>query len=65
MAYALVGDAVNVASRIQSLNKDLGTQVLVSGETHARLSDDTGLVALPAARVKGRKAEVTVYSVAA
>jgi adenylate cyclase len=65
MAYALVGDAVNVASRIQSLNKDLGTQVLVSAETQRRLSDAAGLVALPAARVKGRKAEVAVYSVAA
>lgn len=64
MSYALVGDAVNVASRIQSLNKDFGTRILVSGETQSRLSDASGLVALPAARVKGRKAEVAVYSVA-
>ncbi|CAN7757944.1 adenylate/guanylate cyclase domain-containing protein [Variovorax sp. LjRoot290] len=38
MSYALVGDAVNLASRIQALNKDFGTHMLVSGATRARLS---------------------------
>ncbi len=62
MSYALVGDAVNLASRIQALNKDFGTQVLVSGATHARLSSPVGLESLPAVRVKGRSAEVTVFA---
>ncbi len=62
MSYALVGDAVNLASRIQALNKDFGTQVLVSGVTHARLSSPVGLEALPAVRVKGRSAEVAVFA---
>jgi class 3 adenylate cyclase len=62
MSYALVGDAVNLASRIQALNKDFGTQVLVSGVTHARLSSPVGLEPLPAVRVKGRSAEVAVFA---
>jgi adenylate cyclase len=62
MSYALVGDAVNLASRIQALNKDFGTQVLVSGVTHARLASPVGLEALPAVRVKGRSAEVAVFA---
>jgi adenylate cyclase len=62
MSYALVGDAVNLASRIQALNKDFGTQVLVSGVTHAKLSSPFGLESLPAVRVKGRSAEVTVFA---
>lgn len=62
MSYALVGDAVNVASRIQALNKDFGTHTLVSGATQARLLSTAGLEALPAARVKGRRAEVTVFA---
>jgi len=61
-SYALVGDAVNVASRIQSLNKDFGTHTLVSGATQSRLASMAGLAALPAVRVKGRNAEVSVYS---
>ena len=64
MSYALVGDAVNVASRIQSLNKEFGTRLLVSGATRAQLADTSRLKALPTVRVKGRQAEVEVYSVA-
>ncbi len=66
MSYALVGDAVNLTSRIQALNKDLGTHMLVSGVTKARLDDSgaTGefsLKPLPAVHVKGRSAEVEVF----
>jgi class 3 adenylate cyclase len=34
-----VGDAVNLASRIQSLTKELGSNILVSGATRDRLAD--------------------------
>jgi class 3 adenylate cyclase len=62
LSYALVGDTVNVASRIQSLDKAFGTTVLVSAATHARLASAAGLTALPAAKVKGHAAEVSVFS---
>jgi adenylate cyclase len=62
MAYALVGDAVNVASRIEALNKQFGTHVLVSGTTRALLQHPQRLTAMPAVRVKGRNAEVEVFS---
>jgi class 3 adenylate cyclase len=62
MSYALVGDAVNVASRIQALNKDFGTHMLVSGATRARLLSTVGLESLPAVHVKGRSAEVAVFA---
>ena len=63
LSYALVGDAVNVASRIQALNKEFGTNILVSGSTRAQLDGSQPLDALPAVRVKGRAAEVGVFSV--
>jgi len=62
MSYALVGDAVNVASRIQSLNKALGTSILVSGTTRALLRKDHGLRSLASTSVKGRAAEVEVFA---
>lgn len=64
LTYALVGDAVNLASRIQGLNKDLGTDILVSEATRSRLSGEPSLEALPAVRVKGKSDEISVYRVA-
>jgi adenylate cyclase len=64
LSYALVGDPVNLASRIQGLTKDVGGVVLVSGDTVRRLKDPRDLEALPAVRVKGRLAEVEVYRAA-
>jgi adenylate cyclase len=64
LSYALVGDPVNLASRIQDLTKEVGAEVLVSGETVRRLHDPVALEALPAVRVKGRSAEVEVYRAA-
>jgi len=61
MAYALVGDAVNVASRIESLNKTFGSHILVSGATRELLHTPLPLQPLPAVRVSGRSAEVEVY----
>ncbi len=63
-AYALVGDPVNLASRIQSLNKEFGSDILVSGETRRRLNGRFELVELPAVRVKGKSVEVEVYRLA-
>lgn len=64
MSYTLVGDAVNVASRIETLNKEFGSRILVSSATRDRLSDASGLQALPSVLVKGRSAEVQVYRLA-
>jgi adenylate cyclase len=61
LSYALVGDSVNVASRIQDLTKQVGADILVSGTTRGRLDRGPALEALPAMRVKGRSAEVAVY----
>ena len=62
LSYALVGDSVNLASRLQGLTKELHADVLVSGTTRARIDGDLPLRSLPAVRVKGRVAEVEVYA---
>ncbi len=64
LSYALVGDPVNLASRIQDLNKQLGSDILVSGTTRALLDGTFALTPLPAVRVKGRSVEVEIYRLA-
>ncbi|MBP6853475.1 MAG: adenylate/guanylate cyclase domain-containing protein, partial [Rhodoferax sp.] len=61
MSYALVGDAVNVASRIESLNKQFGSEILVSGVTRALLQRPAALTRVTSMQVKGRLAEVEVF----
>jgi adenylate cyclase len=61
LSYALVGDAVNLASRIQDLTKTAGADILVSGATRRRIGEGFALEPLPAVRVKGRGEEVEVF----
>jgi adenylate cyclase len=63
LSYALVGDAVNLASRIQDLTKAAGADILISATTRAALDTAIVVTPLPAARVKGRSAEVEVFAV--
>jgi class 3 adenylate cyclase len=63
--YTIVGDTVNVAKRIEELNKTLGSRLLISGDvwkalhTKPRLFRKVGRV-----RVKGHEAPVLLYRVA-
>ncbi len=63
LSYALVGDPVNLASRIQGLTKDFKADILISGATRSRLEGTVPIEELPAVRVKGRVEEVNVYRV--
>ena len=66
MKYAVIGDTVNVAARLEQLNKPLETDILISGEVFEGLSDELKGRAedMGAHQVKGRQQEVSVYCVA-
>ena len=64
LSYALVGDAVNLASRIQQLTKELGSDILLSGATRRLLPGGFEISDLPAVRVKGKSDEIEVCRLA-
>ena len=64
LSYTLVGDTVNLASRLQNLNKEMGTDVILSSTTKARLAGPLALKPLPPQQVKGKSQSVEVYTLA-
>jgi adenylate cyclase len=62
LSYTLVGDTVNVASRLQELNKEFNTEIILSGATRARTNGDFLLQELPATRVKGKSGSIQIFS---
>jgi class 3 adenylate cyclase len=54
------GDAVNRAARLEQLNKDYGTLVLISGNTIDRLSGSYPLVPMGEIAIRGKQQPVSV-----
>jgi hypothetical protein len=62
--YSVIGDNVNLASRLEGLTKTYGTQILVSESVRADAGDDSFCFRhLDDVRVKGKKNAVPIYAV--
>jgi adenylate cyclase len=62
--YTAMGDAVNLAARLEGLNKEYGTQILISEFTRRALRDDQFIFReIDFIRVKGKLQPVTIYEI--
>ena len=62
LSYTLLGDTVNLAARLETLNKDHGTRILVSQSTRDACAERFAFTPLGAVAVRGRSEQIAVFT---
>jgi class 3 adenylate cyclase len=61
LSYTAIGDGVNIASRLQSVNKQFGSCICISDSVHAAVRSDVVVKPLGDVTVKGRSSKFPIY----
>jgi len=67
LSYLLVGDTVNVAARLQALNKNFNSEMIISAATKSGLTEEdlalASLKEVSQVRVKGKARALDIFTV--
>ena len=63
LSYTVIGDNVNLGSRLESLNKEFKSHIIISEFTRNKLKGSYFIRPLGSAKVKGKTKEVSIYEV--
>ncbi|MEX1129082.1 MAG: adenylate/guanylate cyclase domain-containing protein [Vicinamibacterales bacterium] len=63
MSYTVIGDNVNLGARLESLNKDYKTRIIISDATRTRLTGSFDIQPLGDVTVKGKTQAVAIFEI--
>jgi adenylate cyclase len=63
MSYTVIGDNVNLGARLESLNKDYKTRIIISDATRTRLTRTYDVQPLGDVTVKGKSRAVAIFEI--